>query len=168
MKTNLKIIFAALLFTCFSTNTYAADAYGPMGKRFGLGVVLGEPTGLTAKGYLSPKMAVSGAASWSFLDESLVFTLDGTYEVLSLHVDSNVNRTVDLPVYVGIGGLIGFNDNNGAGNDDTRFVLRVPVGLAAQWRNYPFEVFAELVPGMALAPATDFDFMAGLGARFYF
>jgi hypothetical protein len=69
-----------------------------------------------------------------------------------------------LPFYYGIGGRIKFAENN---NDD--FIgVRVPFGLAYIFATAPVDIFFELVPILDLAPDTDFDFNAALGARYFF
>lgn len=136
--------------------------HGPEDKRFGAGLYLGEPTGLTVKGYLTERFALDGVAAWSFTNDAFTLIGDVTYEFLDIPVDTN---TITLPFYAGAGVKIGINSGPG---DDTSVGIRVPVGVAVQWVEYPIEVFFELAPGIEMAPATDFDLTGGVGVRFYF
>ncbi|MCB0408549.1 MAG: hypothetical protein KDD34_10110, partial [Bdellovibrionales bacterium] len=70
MKALLRI--AILSSFMFSLSAYAAN------KRFGLGIVLGEPTGLSGQYWLSKNRAIDGAAAWSLNEESS-FILQSTY-----------------------------------------------------------------------------------------
>ncbi|MBI2345664.1 MAG: DUF3996 domain-containing protein [Deltaproteobacteria bacterium] len=138
--------------------------HGPEGKRFGLGIVLGDPTGLTGKGYVSERLAVDGIVSWSFIDEAVTLIGDVTYDFFDL---SMAGAAVGIPFYAGVGGKVAF-DERGKNADRTLVGIRVPVGLAFQWAQHPIELFIEVAPGIELAPATTVDITGGLGARFYF
>lgn len=142
----------------------AADPYGPQGKRFGAGIVAGDPTGLSAKGYITQKFAIDGIVSWSFVDESLTLIGDLTYEFLDIPV--NVT-SFSLPFYAGAGIKVGF-DQGGKNDGRTLVGIRVPVGVAMQFVKYPIEVFFEVAPGIEVAPASEFDITGGIGARWYF
>jgi hypothetical protein len=136
-------------------------AYGPEGKRFGIGVYLGEPTGFTGKGFITERLAIDGIVAWSFVDSQFTMIGDATYEFVDIPIHSNV---ISLPFYAGAGGKVGISNNS----NQTRVGIRIPIGVAAQWKNYPVEAFAELSPGVDVAPSTSFDMTGGVGARFYF
>lgn len=141
-----------------------ADPYGPKGKRFGAGLFLGEPTGITLKGYVSRQLAIDGFASWSFVDEAVTFIADATYDFFDIPVKS---QHFTIPFYAGFGGKLAL-DRGGRNDGKTLFGLRVPVGVAMDFVKYPIEIFLEVAPGVELIPATDPDVTGGLGARFYF
>ena len=135
-----------------------------LGSRFGLGVILGEPTGLTMKGYVSPVVALDLIASWSFVDDAITIIGDVTWDVTDVAIQST---TFSMPFYLGAGIKVGFV--RGGKNKGKEIVgARVPVGLAMQFTRIPLEAFVEVAPGMEFTPATEFDFTGGLGARFYF
>lgn len=161
MKTFVKYIICTTL--CLITLSAQAKDFGPEQKRFGLGIIAGEPTGITAKGYLTPKVAVSGIASWSLVNESFTLISDVSYQFFDLADTS----TVSVPFYVGAGALLGF-DQGGKNDGKTLFGVRVPVGVSVQWDNHPFEVFLEVAPGIEMVPDTEFEMTGGVGARFYF
>ena len=68
-----------------------------------------------------------------------------------------------LPLFFGLGGRVIFRDNQ-----DNRWGLRIPVGLAYEFEGAPFDVFVEIVPTMDFAPDTDFDLEGAIGGRFWF
>ncbi|MDO8494637.1 MAG: hypothetical protein Q7S68_04810 [Deltaproteobacteria bacterium] len=159
-----KIMGLVLMIFVFGVPAFAdsPSPYGPEGKRFGAGLYLGEPTGFTFKGYLSERLAINGIAGWALRNEAFTVIGDGLYEFLDIPVDSDV---ITLPFYAGAGAKLSFN---GGRNDNTMVGIRIPVGVAVQWINHPFETFAEIVPGMEVIPSTRVDLMGGIGIRFYF
>lgn len=125
---------------------------------FGLGVIVGEPTGVSAKIWMSDRSAVDMGAAWSFSDEA----------ALHLHADFLLHNfdliSVEngrLPIHFGIGGRVKFED-------DSKIGIRIPVGLTYIFDGAPVDIFVEAVPIVDLAPDTEFDVNAAIGARFYF
>ncbi|MFO8042154.1 MAG: hypothetical protein R6U25_03030 [Alkalispirochaeta sp.] len=140
-----KILILLILVLVVSVGTVAADT--------GVGVILGDPTGISA--LFGNRVAV--AAAWS---------LDS---YLHLHADVwLLNRRLVDPLnwYFGVGGkmqVLG-NEND---SDDLRVGMRAPFGL--QWYVLPqLELFAELAPGVSVIPETDFDLDGGIGLRYHF
>ncbi|MFW5694441.1 MAG: hypothetical protein ACOCYB_04685 [Alkalispirochaeta sp.] len=140
-----KLIVLIILVLVISAGTVTADT--------GVGVILGDPTGVSA--LFGNRVAV--AAAWS---------LDS---YLHLHADLwLLNRQLVDPLdwYLGVGGKVQVLGDHGD-SDDLRLGARVPVGL--QWYVLPqLELFAELAPGIAVIPETDFDIDGGIGLRFHF
>jgi len=136
---------------------------------FGIGVIVGEPTGLSLKKWINDTQAIDAGFAWSFSDN----------DSLHLHADF-LMHTIDLlqapeaqgelPLYVGIGGRIKLRDeNNGNGNDhDDRVGIRIPVGICYLFESAPVEIFGEIVPVFDFVPDSDFDLNAAIGARIYF
>jgi hypothetical protein len=125
----------------------------------GGGVILGEPTGLSAKLWFTESgFGFDAAVAWSFQEESTLYLHANALFHLAV-IETDGGRY--LAPYVGLG------VNNRYGND-ARLGLRLPVGLSIlPIRDFPLEFFAELAPGVGLLPETDAEFGAGLGARFY-
>lgn len=162
MKTFIAMV---LLGVMVSANALAdASGYGPKGKRFGAGIYLGEPTGITFKGYLSHRFAVQGLGAWSFVDDSVLGAVDVTYDFVNIPVQT---AAIKLPFYAGAGGWIG-SDRRGRDAGRTVGGVRVPVGIAVQFQNHPVEVSFEVAPGVQVAPSTKAEVMGGIGIRFYF
>ncbi|TVQ97986.1 MAG: hypothetical protein EA403_14580 [Spirochaetaceae bacterium] len=125
---------------------------------FGLGIILGEPTGISAKLWLGDAHAIDAAFAWSFADEGSLY-VHGNY-LFHLHDLISVN-TGRLPVYFGIGGKVNLRD-------DPQVSVRIPIGLNYLFDSVPLDAFLELAPGIGLFPSTKADFGAGIGIRYYF
>jgi hypothetical protein len=130
------------------------------GGPFGLGIIVGEPTGITGKLFTSETTAISGAAAWSL----------GGSDRFHIQVDYLMHRYDPIrveqgraPIYFGLGGRIVLRNDK-----DTRVGLRIPVGVAYEFENAPFDTFLELAPVLDIAPSTDFFLEGTIGGRFYF
>ena len=147
-----KIILAVLI--CVGMSAPAAFAErGPLG----LGLILGEPTGISAKLWLGDLHAVDAAVAWSFPDDAFYVHANYLFHITDLiSVD-----TGQLPVYFGVGGKISLRD-------DPRVGVRVPVGLNYLFESTPLDAFVEIAPGIGLYPSTRFDLGAAIGIRYYF
>ena len=147
MKYPIRILMLVIIIS-FSTT------YG-QGK-FGLGIILGEPTGISAKVWMTGTTAVDGAIAWSFANESaLHFHAD--FLIHNFSVFSKV-----VPLYYGIGVRIKFRE------DDTRIGIRIPVGIAYDIPSTQIDLFLEIVPLLNLNPSTSFTLNGAVGGRFYF
>jgi hypothetical protein len=135
-----------------------ADAK-PRGN-FGLGIIVGEPTGIDMKWFLNEENAIQAAVAWSTSGNNALH-IQADY-VFHFYEWIQVSKGL-LPVYFGIGGRIAFKDNS-----DDSFGIRVPVGLDYEFAGGVFDVFGELVPVLELTPDTDFDLEGAIGARFWF
>jgi|SRR6185369_9745290 len=140
-------------------------------RNFGLGIILGEPTGLSAKLWTGPTTAFDFGLGWSVGGDRFGnyngYYNGGTrvhFHMDYLWHDFNAIRSSDrFPLYYGIGGRI----NSGAGYDMS-LAVRGVVGLAWMPRATPIDIFLELVPSLQLTSGTGFALDAGLGARYYF
>ena len=129
-------------------------------KGFGLGIVMGEPTGVSMKGWTTETNAIDAGVAWSFRSASS-FHLHADY----LWHNYGVFRTAErIPLYYGIGGRVKI----GRQGEDTRFGIRVVVGVDYEARSAPVDVFLELAPVMDLTPGTELTANGGLGVRFWF
>ncbi|MDW7759508.1 MAG: hypothetical protein SCM96_02595 [Acidobacteriota bacterium] len=135
----------------------AGSAFADRGD-FGVGIILGEPTGITIKQWTGRTTAIDAAAAWS-LERDGAFHVHADYLIHSFRVFSP--RRGSLPVYYGIGGRILSQKKNRAG-------IRFPVGLAYLFDKTPLELFFEIGPVLDLIPSTDISIGAGLGVRYYF
>jgi len=146
----------------------AVCASGAQAQRsgFGLGVIVGEPTGLSAKGWTGSSSAIDLAAAWSFSGES----------ALHLHGDFVWHKfdlidvsEGELPLYYGIGMRVKFSDGGDNNDDDVTVGMRIPVGLDYLFGGgTPLDVFLEVVPIVDLVPDTDVTLNASLGLRYWF
>jgi hypothetical protein len=125
---------------------------------FGLGIMVGEPTGISAKTWIGERSAIDAGATWSFTGESAIH----------LHADYLLHNFGDievskgrLPWYYGIGGRIQLSDDPNIG-------ARVPVGLNYWVEDAPIDLFFEVAPTMNLIPDVRFDMSGGIGVRYFF
>jgi hypothetical protein len=141
------------------TVLFAATATAGGGS-FGLGIILGEPTGIGGKLNLSKRNAIDGAIAWS-VEEDNDLHIHGDYLYHNYTV-FNI-QSGELPLYFGVGGRIRLREIH-----DDRVGIRFPVGLDYIFSTAPFDIFFEIVPILDLAPETDFDLNAAIGGRFFF
>ena len=128
------------------------------GGRFGLGFVLGEPSGVNAKLWQGQELALQGGLAWSFVDEGAT----SVYGDLIWHQFGLLDvSSGSLPVYLGVGARAQFGD-------DTRFGIRTVVGLDYIFAQAPFDVFLELVPTFDMTPEAEVLLSAAVGFRYFF
>lgn len=154
------LIAGLVLFSCVAGFGAASAAGGrPVGGTWELGVILGEPTGLSAKYWMSEVTALDFGAAWSF-QENGNFHLHVDY----LYHNYNIFKVEQgsLPLYFGIGGRVRFDEN------DTRLGLRLVLGAEYLVEEYPMSVFFEVAPIVDLAPETEASLNGGLGIRYVF
>jgi hypothetical protein len=160
---SLAVIVFCLLFV--AQGSVAQD------RGFGLGVIIGEPTGISAKLWTTSINAFDFGLGWS-IGGDRVGNYDGHYNGGSrvhFHMDylwhsfEAIHSTERFPLYYGIGGRI----NSGAGYDGS-VAVRGVFGIAWLPHNTPIDIFLELAPSLQLTPSTGFGIDAGLGARYFF
>ena len=107
-----KVIFIVFI-SFISLNVFSQDS------GLGLGIIIGEPTGLSAKMWTSEKTAIDAGLAWSFVGSGY----------LRVHADMLVhNFSIDvdkgqLPIYFGLGAKLLLASDLGLG-------IRIPVGIA--------------------------------------
>lgn len=154
---NRRLVAIALFFATLAVSGPAAHAAG---GNFGLGVILGEPTGISAKLWMTRTNALQFGVAWSFSGDTELH-VQGDYLMHFFNViDVDKGR---LPLFAGLGGRIRVRDEA-----DNKVGLRIPVGLAYHFASAPFDIFGEIVPILDLAPDTDFEMEGAIGAHFYF
>jgi hypothetical protein len=129
-------------------------------SKFGLGVIAGEPTGITAKYMIDDVNAIDGGIGWETSgDNEFHIYADYLYHMYDL---IKVRRG-NLPLY--FGGGLRFVDRE---NQDNKFGIRLPVGVEYLFENVSLGAFFEFAPVLNLTPDTDFDLEGGIGIRFFF
>jgi len=160
----MKNMLFVILFLLVSVHLVEAD------ERLGIGVILGEPTGLSAKKWISDDRAIDAGVAWSFSENaSLQFHSD--YLIHKYGVLTNDGFKVNTPVYFGIGGRLKLKESDhgsGRNDDDSLVGIRFPLGINYIYEKSPFDLFAEIVPILDILPDSDFDFNFAVGARYYF
>jgi hypothetical protein len=128
---------------------------------FGLGIMAGEPTGISFKYWLSNSSAIDAGTAWSFRD----------YPSFHMHADYLWHKfdlipvgKGELPLYFGLGSRLKIQSNEG----DSEFGIRLPVGWAYIFADGRLDTFMEIVPVMDLFPATELNLNAAIGIRYFF
>ncbi len=153
MKALRILIFAILLTGLNSTQTFSQN------HGFGIGILIGEPTGISMKGWLSSRTAIDAGLAWSFVEErSLHFHADYLWHFLH-----RIDNHDEIPLYYGIGGRIKIK-----GDQDARIGMRMVFGIGYMFEDAPFDLFLEIAPILDLLPSTKMSANAGFGARFFF
>lgn len=149
-----RFALACIVIFAFNSTTKAQD------KNFGLGVMFGAPTGLSAKYWLSSNNALDFGLAYSFIGNQAGFSLHCDY---LYHANGFSNGNIKLPVYYGFGARLR------AVNQDKSFVgARGVIGLVYVDRKIPIDAFIELAPVFNLFPATSLNIDLAIGARYYF
>lgn len=128
-------------------------------NRKGVGISIGNPTGLNGKYWLDNNAAVDGGLAYSF----------GKHSDLSLHSDYLLhkegalffNDVHPLDLYYGLGGRMEFAD-------DVEIGVRIPVGLSHTIENGTADMFFEVAPIVDLITKTGLELHLLFGARYYF
>ena len=149
-----------LLVAVFAVVLLAPVASADNSTGFGLGIMVGEPTGVSGKIWLSGTTSLNMGAAWS-LDDNSGFQgqLDYVWHNFGIF---NVSKG-KLALYYGIGGRFKIWENS-----DDSVGARIPVGLDYLFENSRFDMFFEIVPILDLTPSTEFDLNGALGGRFFF
>ncbi len=125
---------------------------------FGLGVILGEPTGLCIKNWVGSNAAIDVAAGWTI----------GRISKFHLHADYLFHNfklfdveSGKLPLYFGIGARL-------KAEPDVRIGVRFPIGICYIFEKAPLDIFLEIAPVLDLLPGTEFKLNGNIGVRYYF
>jgi len=180
MKRTILTALAAMSFLTVVAGSANATEVG-YNRKFGLGVVLGAPTGFTGKAWVGPTNAIDfglgfygyGFANRCFTDSNGTTVCNrGGYNWATLNVDylwqSNIVRgQAQLDWHLGAGGRATWiGDCQG---DCARLGPRGSVGLDLMFNNPAFlELFFEIAFVMNVVPGIWLDIEGGLGVRFYF
>ncbi|MFP4163299.1 MAG: hypothetical protein ACLFQB_01840 [Chitinispirillaceae bacterium] len=127
-------------------------------QRHELGIILGEPTGLSYKYWLSPKYALNAASAWSFYPNDY-FHLHADY-IYHLNNIFTVSRG-ELPLYFGAGAVLRIGEESLIG-------ARAVGGINYYFEDVALSLFFELAPRFDLIPSTGAGLNGGIGLRYRF
>ena len=161
---------AVYLFVFVFVLTSLIFAQGPRGKKFGFGINLGEPLGLTAKFWVSGQNAITGYIGGSYFGNPRIGA-DYTW-----HFDAFNSDVVKL--YAGPGVHIGLGSGHTViyeYNRDRFYYRTSGIGLAVRGifgvdiipRRTPLEFYLEMGPLIGLTPSFGSVFEGAVGFRFY-
>ena len=164
MKRTLMVLaLPCLLLSASADDTTISPSLGdPVdgGTRFGVGVILGEPSGLSLKYFLTDTFAVDGALGWSFHNETdFHIHSDALWHIHDLF-DTNEGQ---LSLYFGVGARVKFREHA-----EDRIGVRIPLGVSYKFDRAPVDLFVEVAPIIDFTPSTDGSFSAAVGARYWF
>ncbi len=151
----------------------ALAAPTPASAEVGVGLFVGEPTGLDLKLGLSPNTALDILLGWYSHWDDRNRIDDGAYGHVTYLVTPLVTRgnSVDVPLRVGIGAAV--FDDAGRFDQDLHLAVRVPFQVALKFRRSPLEIYFEIALKATLIDPGDndhrfLDLDGGIGIRFYF
>lgn len=151
-----KFILFSFIFSFLSINIYAA---GPHEPNAGVGFMFGEPTGLSAKLWVSNNNAFAGGLGWHFVGPNDGFSLHLDY---LYHIDNDFHTNLRFPLYYGFGARIREEGN------DFGLGFRGVGGILFYPDQVPVDIFLEIAPVFVLLPGTDLELDVAFGARYYF
>jgi hypothetical protein len=156
MSHSKRLLLLTTTFFLFLTFSVIDDAHsqGRPGNTE-LGIILGEPTGISFKSWQSGTSAFDLALAWSFGRNGAIY-LHANY---LKHHPQNVTRGT-FYLYYGLGARTILQD-------DPRFGARVPLGLQYIIPDSRLTFFFEVSPILDLAPATRFGVGGGVGIRYF-
>ena len=129
-------------------------------KDFGLGIMVGEPTGISAKWWISHTSAFDAGLAWSFMN-------DGSLHMHGDYLWHNFDLvSPKIPFYIGIGGRIKFKNNKSL--TEEKIGIRIPVGLDFFINEPTADVFVEIVPLLDLTPKSVLTINGAVGFRYFF
>jgi hypothetical protein len=143
----------------------ASTARAQEARGFGLGLIIGNPTGVSGKGFLSPEHAIDGAVGFGLLGgEDLQLHADFLW-----HFPIKQWSSAALDLYLGVGPWLGFHGHGGRNERETDVSIgaRAPFGLAVMF-DAPFDVFLEVAAGLRLVRKVGFHLDAAIGGRYWF
>lgn len=148
-----RMLIGAIVLAILSANVYAQGDLG-------VGLSLGNPTGLSVKYWLDDTEAIGGGLGWALSGHD-DFQVHADYLVHRFDIVGTEEEAGRAPLYYGIGARI--KDER----HDTAFGIRIPLGISYMFAEQPFDLFAEIVPVVDLAPDVDLDLDIAIGFRFY-
>jgi len=149
---------------------YDLDGQGALIQRnFGIGLQVGNPSGLSAKYYFDPWNALAVAAGYWSGPRVSYFRLH--FDYLFHPGPIAAGQDIYLRLYFG-GGLKLASVTQEQPNDNSTTYgslgVRAPLGLLADFKGAPIDIFAELAPATYILPDFYPDLDFGFGARYYF
>lgn len=134
------------------------------GEDVGVGLMVGSPTGLSAKYWMNRKMA---------FDTGIGASLEGD---VNFHIHGDFLMQVPLPVkeapgqvplYMGIGPRIRIIDKK-QHSSKVEFGIRLPIGVEFNPNSLPLNFFVELAPVLVATPEGGVSLDGAVGVRYRF
>jgi hypothetical protein len=151
-----KILVAIGLFFSFFPRAFA-DTAGT-----GVGLMLGVPSGVTARSWINEEHSVDLGAGWSIVDSNR-FQVHADFLWARPHTFELNEEKFDLF----FGGGVGVRSKSGSNNNELVFGPRLPVGVSYLFANPDLELFVLGAVNVGILPSSDIYFDLLAGARFY-
>ena len=146
------------LIVLLATNSLAIER-----KKFGIGVIAGNPDGITGKYLMKNNRAIDVGFGWKTTGDN-EYEIYGDYLFYKYGV-IEVSKG-KLPIYFGVGArYITYREDD---RKDDKFGIRIPVGIEYLFWKSRLGAFAEFVPVLSLTPDTEFEFGGGIRIRYFF
>ncbi len=143
-----------ILITLISISNLSAQE-----NKFGLGVMVGAPTGISAKYWVSEDNAFDFGLAYSFVEST---------NALSLHADYLYHESRWFPRFDRMDFYYGYGVRIRSSSEQTSLGVRGVAGLALMLKEAPVDIFLEIAPVFKLVPSTALNLDIALGARYYF
>ena len=124
----------------------------------GIGIILGNPTGISLKLFDTGQTHFNGAVGWS-LDKQRYLYLHGDY-IFKRFVSYTPTSDFYLQPYMGFGFRLKTKKD--------ALGFRIPLGIGYDFKSIPMDAFLEIAPTLDLIPATDFDLGIAIAFRYLF
>ncbi len=151
-----KLFVTIVLLTLFSPLSSHAES-------FGLGAVIGDPTGVSMKMWLDKTHAIDGAFAWSLSGPNALHVQSDylVHQLSFFHLGK-----LPMNLYYGAGGRV--SSYSGKDKSGLGIGARAPLGMSYQFNNPAVELFGEVAAILELIPSTNVYINLGMGGRFYF
>jgi hypothetical protein len=149
-----KSYFIIFILTIFNINSINAQQ-----KNLGVGIKLGEPTGLTFKYQMNQRNALDFTLGSSITGSNgLHISLNYLY-----HYYNVIKTQQDVNLFWGFGARLVTK-----AHAESSLGVRGIGGIAYNMAKYPVEIFFETAPVFRLFPTTRLDLDMSVGGRYYF
>jgi len=155
MKKTALVILAVVMIIFCSQMIFAQN------KIFGLGVFAGQPSGITAKYWLSAKgsSALEFGLAYSLTVDNYFYFSASFLEHFFGIIPASSGQ---IPLFLGIGFETAlYGDGMGLG-------IRIPFGVSYIFGKIPLDIYFEVAPVLYLFPSTSYGTEICIGIRYYF
>jgi hypothetical protein len=149
-----KFLIVTILFIISINDIYSQP------KEFGLGIILGSPSGFSGKYWMTEYTALDFGMGYSFSGKNNMTNFHADY---LWHNDNVIKVEAKIPLYYGVGARLKIRQNSAS-----RLGVRGALGITYFPTEIPIDLFFEVVPVFNLVPSTELDIETGLGFRYYF
>lgn len=155
-RTRARGLVAVVFALAFATAVRPADAQRGGGD-VGLGLQIGDPSGITLQFYNPGFLSWDFLAAWD-IDDFFFLNVHGLYH-------RRIGQRHDVHLFYGPGAFVGVHDR-GPRDDDVVLGISGTIGIGAMIER--FQVYGSVTPRLSVIPGTDGDVGAGIGVRYFF